>query len=256
MERGEGSILTGRVCLETSGMPSDPSGPSDLDALKQAAAESTVALVGDGMVVGLGSGSTAAFAVSAVARRVREGLRIIAIPTSESTAARAREGGIPLTTFAEHARIDITIDGADEIEAGSLNLIKGHGGALLREKIVAGASRRLVIIADESKLVERLGLRTTIPVEVIPFGWQITARRLQELGAKVTLRRGAGEEPFSSDGGHYILDCGFEMRASADSLAEELDGTIGVVEHGLFLGMAAEAHLAGSGGVRVLLALK
>src|SRR5207244_6251890 len=125
------------------------------------AAESAAALVENGMVVGLGSGSTATFAVSAIARRVREGLRIVAVPTSERTAAQARDLGIPLTTFAEHLEIDLTIDGADEIEIGTLNLIKGHGGALLREKIVASVTKRLIIVADETKLVDRLGMLTT-----------------------------------------------------------------------------------------------
>jgi ribose 5-phosphate isomerase A len=220
---------------------------------KQIAAESAAALAQDGMVVGLGTGSTAAFAVTALARRVREGLRIIGIPTSERTAAQARESGIPLATFAEHSQIDLTIDGADEIEIGTLDLIKGHGGALLREKIVASVSHRMVIIADETKLVDRLGLSTTIPVEVVPFGWQLTARRLQDSGAIATLRRTAADQPFTSDGGHYILDCAFPSHPSSDSLAQELDRIIGVVEHGLFLGIASEAHVATSTGVRVLL---
>ena len=226
----------------------------DQDAQKRAAAESAAALVENGMVVGLGTGSTAAFAVSALAQRVREGLRIVGIPTSERTAAQARELGIPLTTWAEHAEIDMTIDGADEIELGTLHLIKGHGGALLREKIVATASKRLVIIADETKLVERLGLRTTIPVEVIPFGWEVTARRLQNAGAKVELRRAEDDQPFISDGGHYILHCAFSPEASAEALAEALDRTVGVVEHGLFLGMTSEARVAATAGVRVFTA--
>jgi ribose 5-phosphate isomerase A len=224
--------------------------PSDLTALKQAAAESAAALVEPGMLVGLGSGSTAAFAVAALARRVRDGLRIAAIPTSERTAAQARASGIPLTTFADHPHLDLTIDGADEIETATLNLIKGHGGALLREKIVAAASRRLIIVADETKLVHRLGLRTTIPIEVVPFGWQLTARRLQDLGATLTLRRTDADRPFTSDSGHYILDCALPNPQPA-SIAQDLDRTVGVVEHGLFLGMASEAHVATPAGVRV-----
>jgi ribose 5-phosphate isomerase A len=224
---------------------------NDPNLLKQAAADSAAALVENGMVVGLGTGSTATLAIAAIARRVREGLRIVGIPTSERTAAQARESGIPLTTWSEHPHIDLTIDGADEIEIATLNLIKGHGGALLREKIVASASRRLVIIADESKLVERLGVRTTIPVEVIPFGWELTARRLQDSGAVATLRLVAGGQPFTSDGGHYIVDCAFPNPRSAP-IAEALDRTIGVVEHGLFLNMTSEVHLASPTGVRVL----
>jgi ribose 5-phosphate isomerase A len=224
----------------------------NVDALKQAAAESAVALIEPGMVVGLGSGSTAAFAVSALAKRIREGLQIVAIPTSETTASQARDQGIPLTTWAEHREIDLTIDGADEIELATLNLIKGHGGALLREKIVAAASRRLVIIADESKLVDRLALRTTIPVEVVPFGWQLTARRLHDVGATATLRLAADDQPFTSDGGHYILDCAFPHHPLPESIASDLDRLVGVVEHGLFLNMTAEAHVASTTGVRIL----
>ena len=161
------------------------------DAQKRAAAEAAAALVEDGMAVGLGTGSTAYFAIEALIRRIRQGLRIVGIPTSERSATQAREGGIPLTSFAEHRRLDITIDGADEIAVGSLNLIKGLGGALLREKIVAAASDRLVIVADARKLVERLGGTARLPVEVVPFGWQTTAERLARLGGKAVLREEA-----------------------------------------------------------------
>src|SRR5215475_3772877 len=139
------------------------------DALKRAAAEAAVKLVRDGMVIGLGTGTTAAFAVEALARRHQQGLHFLGIPTSERTAAQAAAAGITLTSFAEHRQIDLTIDGADEVELGTLNLIKGGGGALLREKIVAAASQRLVIIADGSKLTGRLGTRTSLPVEVVAF---------------------------------------------------------------------------------------
>ncbi len=206
------------------------------------------------MIVGLGSGSTAAFAVGALGRRVREGLRVTCIPTSEHTAAQARALEIPLSTLAEHPQIDVTIDGADEVEAGSLNLIKGRGGALLREKIVASVSQRLVIVVDQTKMVERLGARESVPVEVIPFGWQVAALRLRDLGANPLLRKETGGEPFKSDGGHYILDCVFGPIASADSLAQELDHVVGVVEHGLFIGMTSEIHVGGPGGVRVVAA--
>lgn len=223
-----------------------------VDELKRAAAESAVTQVQDGMIVGLGSGSTATLAVSALGRMVRQGLRIAGIPTSERTAAQARALGIPLTTLEECSQIDLTIDGADEAEIGSLNLIKGHGGALLREKIVASVSRRLVIVADDSKLVERLGQRQSVPVEVIPFGWPIAAHRLGVLGANPLLRQGPDGKPFKSDGGHYILDCAFGPIDAAQALAEALDHVVGVVEHGLFLGLATELHVAGAGGVRVL----
>jgi ribose 5-phosphate isomerase A len=224
----------------------------DEDQLKIAAAESAAAQVIDGMVVGLGSGSTAAFAVSALGRRVREGLRIVGIPTSEHTAAQARALGIPLSSLAEEPQIDLTIDGADEVESGKLNLIKGGGGALLREKIVASASRRLAIVIHDSKLVSRLGSKFPMPAEVVPFGWQATARRLANLGAKPLLRRNPDGEPFRSDGGNYILDCPFEEIASVEALAERLDHVVGLVEHGFFIGMASEVHVAGTDGVRVL----
>jgi ribose 5-phosphate isomerase A len=226
----------------------------DENQLKAAAAESAAAQVTDGMIIGLGSGSTAALAVSALGRRVREGLRIVGIPTSESTAAQARALGIPLTSLADESQIDMTIDGADEVEEGSLNLIKGLGGALLREKIVASASKRLVIVIHDSKLVSRLVVGGPVPVEVVPFGWLATARRLEDLGAKPSLRRDAKGETFVSDGGHYILDCAFEPIVSPESLARQLDHVVGLVEHGLFIGMTAEVRVAGAGGVRVLTA--
>ena len=224
----------------------------DENQLKLAAAESAAAQVIDGMIVGLGSGSTAALAVNAIGRRVAEGLRITGIPTSERTAAQARTLGIPLTTLTEAKQIDLTIDGADEVEEGNLNLIKGLGGALLREKIVASASKRLAIVIDERKVVKRLGTRGPVPVEVVPFGWQVTASRLIDIGAKPVLRRNADGEPFMSDGGHYILDCAFGPAGSAESLAKELDHVVGLVEHGLFIGLTSEVHAAGAGGVQVL----
>jgi ribose 5-phosphate isomerase A len=224
----------------------------DENRLKAAAAESAAALVTDGMLVGLGSGTTAALAVNALGRRVREGLRIVGIPTSENTAAQARALGIPLCSLTEISQIDMAIDGADEVEEGSLHLIKGHGGALLREKIVANASKRLVIVVDESKLVRHLAQKFPVPAEVIPFGWQATARQLSDLGAKPSLRRNADGEPFISDGGHYILDCAFSPTVSAASLARELDHIVGLVEHGLFIGFTSEVHIASAGGLRVL----
>jgi ribose 5-phosphate isomerase A len=171
--------------------------------MKKAAAESAAALVRDGMVVGLGTGSTATFAVSELGRRVAEGLRIVGIPTSEATATQARSLGIPLTSLAEKPEIDLTIDGADEVEEGTLNLVKGLGGALLREKIVASASKRLVIVVHGSKLVSRLAASGPVPVEVVPFGWESTARRMAALAAKPALRRtanlsGATAETISS----------------------------------------------------------
>lgn len=224
----------------------------DEQLLKLAAAESAASQVTDGMIVGLGSGSTAALAVSAIGRRVAEGLRIVGIPTSEATAAEARSLGIPLTSLAEVARVDMTIDGADEVEQATLNLIKGLGGALLREKIVAHATRRLVIVVDEQKIVQQLGIHHSVPVEVVPFGWQATARELLDMGAKPVLRRTPDGTPFASDGGHYILDCAFGPIASAASLAKDLDHVVGLVEHGLFVGLTSEVHVASPDGVRIL----
>jgi ribose 5-phosphate isomerase A len=218
------------------------------DELKLAVAEAAAALAEDGMVMGLGSGSTAMAAVAAIGRRVAQGLRITGIPTSDKTAALARSLAIPLTTLEEHGRIDLAIDGADEVERGTLNLIKGRGGALLEEKLVAAASRRFAIVVDESKMVDRLCPdREPIPVEVVPYGWKTTAQRLSALGAEWTLRPGAGGKPFVTDGGHYILDCAFPRFDSARDLQTQIDGVIGVVEHGLFPGMATEALIASAG---------
>jgi ribose 5-phosphate isomerase A len=224
----------------------------DETQLKMAAAESAVGLVRDGMIVGLGSGTTAAFAVSNLGKRVKQGLHILAIPTSERTAAQARALGIPISSLAEEPDVDITIDGADQVEEGSLDLIKGHGGALLREKIVATASKRLVIIIHSSKLVSRLAIDEPVPVEVVPFGWQGTARRLSDLGANAFLRRNPDGDPFHSDGGNYIVDCTFKTGVSAAPLAKELDHVVGLVEHGFFIGMTSEVHVAGGAGVRIL----
>ncbi len=222
---------------------------ANVDPRKLAAAEAAAGLVEDGMVVGLGSGSTAALAVAAIGRRTSQGLRIVGIPTSEKTAEQARSLGIPLVTLADRESIDLTIDGADEIEHGSLDLVKGLGGALLREKLVASASKQLVIVADEDKLVTTIGEgMRPIPVEVAPFGWESTARRLNGLGAEWTQRMTPEGKVFITDGGHYILDCRYPVPESARAMQERLDATVGVMEHGLFLGMTAEAIVARTGG--------
>ncbi|MBC8121084.1 MAG: ribose-5-phosphate isomerase RpiA [Gemmatimonadaceae bacterium] len=226
--------------------------PQDASRLKQAAALRAVEQVRDGMIVGLGTGSTAAFAVAALGERVRGGLRIVGIPTSIRTEQQAREEGIPLATLAEHPRLDLTIDGADEVEVNSLDLIKGLGGALLREKIVASASERLVIIVDQSKLVERLGSLAPVPVEVVPFGWQATEHSLIELGAEPRLRLGVDGEAFVTDGGHYILDCALGPIADPPGLEERLDRTVGVIDSGLFIGLASQVIVAEPNGIRVL----
>jgi ribose 5-phosphate isomerase A len=220
--------------------------------LKQAAADEAVALIEDGMIVGLGTGSTSELAVDALGKRVAGGLRVIGIPTSEFTGAQARSLGIPISTLDEHPQVDLTIDGADEVELGSLNLIKGRGGALLREKIVASASKRLIIIVDESKLHEKLGSQFALPVELVPFGWPAAARRLAALGSKPVLRLGEGEKPYVTDGGHYIVDCAFGIIAAPDELERKLNDIVGVVEHGLFLRMASQVIVAGRDGITVL----
>jgi len=227
--------------------------PSQQNEWKKAAAEAAVHLVQDGMVLGLGTGSTAAYFVSALGRRVAEqGLRITGIPTSDETASQAHSLRIPLTSFAERVLIDLTVDGADEVESGTLFLIKGHGGALLREKIVATASKRLIIVVDETKLVDRLGSLMAVPVEVVQFGWQATARYLTELGGKPSLRLGVGQKPFVTNGGNYILDCAFGPMANPKEVAHHLDHVVGAIEHGLFLGLAKEVIVAGRDGVKTL----
>jgi ribose 5-phosphate isomerase A len=229
---------------------------SDPDAkrsdLKRAAAEAAAELVQDGMVVGLGTGSTAAFAVAALARRHRQGLRFIGIPTSQRTATQARAAGVPLTSFAEHRQIDLTIDGADEVERGTLNLIKGLGGALLHEKIVAAASRRLVIIVDGTKLVDQLGTHATVPVEVVAFGLEATQAALQSLGASAGLRQSPAGEAFLTDSGNRILDCGFGAIADPARLEERIRRVVGVVESGLFIGLAHAVFVAEATGIQRL----
>ena len=211
------------------------------DQEKKLAGEAAAALVQDGMIVGLGTGSTAAFAIQKLGERVRGGMRIQGVPTSEWTAARARAEGIPLTDFSRVTHIDITLDGADEFDPG-LNLIKGGGGALFREKIVAAASQRLVIFADSTKRVPVLG-RFPLPVEVNPYGWQVVAERITALGARVSLRQKEGR-PFVSDNHGHILDCAFGEIPNPEVLEERLKHIVGVMETGLFVGMASLILLA------------
>lgn len=220
--------------------------------LKQEAADVAVEMVESGMVVGLGTGTTARFAVEALGKRVKDGLKIVGIPTSEATAHLAQSAGIRVSSFAEYTEVDLTIDGADEIRRGTLDLIKGHGGALLREKVVASSSKRLVIIADDTKLVDQLGLRFPVPVEIVQFGWQAAEHKLQNLGAHTKLRPGSDEKPFVTDGGNFILDCSFDPISNPEALDQELNRVVGVVEHGLFLNMTWRAVVAGQDGVKVL----
>jgi ribose 5-phosphate isomerase A len=224
------------------------------DELKRAAAMRAIEDVEDGMVLGLGTGSTAAFVVEGLALRVAAGLRVVGIPTSERTAAQARRLGIPIATFAEYQHLDLTIDGADEVELGTLNLIKGLGGALLREKIVAAASRRLIIVVDQEKLVERLGEHTPVPVEVTQFGWQATAVALAKLGCLPERRYTPAEQPYVTDGGNYILDCRFGPLVDPGDVERNIAMTVGTVESGLFVGRSSMVVVASTTGVEVLAA--
>jgi len=224
---------------------------TDLAArLKQEAGELAAGLVESGMVIGLGTGSTAIFSIRRVAERLHAGeiSGIVAIATSRATAEAARALGIPLLADDIPRTIDLTIDGADEVDP-SLDLIKGGGGALLREKIVAQASRREVIVVDEGKLSPRLGTHWALPVEVLAFGWRSQARFLEGLGAVVTPRH-QGDGPYRTDGGNMILDSRFGLITDAPALASKLEARAGIIEHGLFLGLAQEVMVAGAAGVR------
>ena len=222
-----------------------------LDALKRAAAARAVDEVEDGMVVGLGSGSTATMAIELLAERVAKGLRIVGIPTSEKTAGLARRFGIDVENFVRQHDIDLTIDGADQVARGTLDLIKGLGGALLREKIVASASKRLVIVIDETKLVDRLGGRTPVPVEIVSFGWQTTLARLVAAGVMPKLRM-ADDHPFVTDGGNHIADCAIPDIADPAALESRLRGIVGVVESGLFVGITSAVVVGRVSGAEVI----
>jgi ribose 5-phosphate isomerase A len=221
------------------------------DGEKRAAAARAIEEVKDGMILGLGSGSTAAFAVEAVAARVAKGLRVAAIPSSDATAALARQFGVPLTSFAKHRRIDVTIDGADQVERGTLNLIKGLGGALLREKIVASASDRMIVVVDETKLVDRLGRSTPLPVETVSFGSQTTLDRLLAFGCEPRLRM-VGDKPFTTDSGNYIIDCIIAEIPDPTALEARLSALVGVVESGLFVGLASKIVVGRPAGVEII----
>ncbi|OMD78740.1 ribose 5-phosphate isomerase A [Paenibacillus odorifer] len=206
--------------------------------VKQLAAEKAVEFVKDGMKIGLGTGSTAYWAINKLGERVSEGLKITAVATSRASEEQARELGIPIVAFGDIDSLDLTIDGADELDS-SLQLIKGGGGALLREKIVASNSTRMIVIADESKVVNTLG-KFPLPVEMVPFAWEWTVAELAKLGCNPELRR-SGEELYKTDNGNYIADCRFEVIESAPKLALTIQSIPGVVEHGLFIGIAAMA---------------
>lgn len=209
---------------------------------KRAAALKALGVVRSGMVLGLGTGSTARFAVEEIGRRLREGVlqNIVGVPTSVTTREQATALGIPLTTLEEHPSLDLTIDGADEVDPQG-NLIKGHGNALLWEKIVAAASKQLVIVIDAAKLVPRLGATRALPVEVVRFGWKTHEPAIRELGAEPTLKRDAAGEPVRTDEGHYIIHCAFPGGiADPEAVERALKRRPGVVETGLFLGFHPE----------------
>jgi len=226
------------------------------DAHKRAAAARAVEFVRPGMRIGLGTGSTAKHFVELVGERVRGGLDVVAVPTSEATMADAKRCGIPLSTLDDMPQLDLTVDGADEI-APDLSLIKGGGGALLREKIVAAASGRMIVIADESKWVDTLG-RFPLPIEIVPFGSaaiqhsvDAAIKSVQKAGS-LTMRQAKNGHPFVTDGGHWIIDVALGRIDDPAALAHALAGVPGVVEHGLFIGLARTAIIGGPKGVRVI----
>ena len=221
---------------------------------KDAVARYAAGLVEDGMVLGLGTGSTAVRFIRVLGERVRAGLRVVGVPTSEVTGALARSEGISVATLEDYPRLDLDIDGADAVDP-HLNLLKGLGGALLREKIVAAASDRFAVIVDRSKWVTTLTEGGLVPVEVVPFGWSRTKVELEDLGATVTLRpRPDGpDHPYITDGGHLILDCRFDDLSDPASLAARMKALVGVVDHGIFIDMATMAIIGSPDGhVRVV----
>jgi ribose 5-phosphate isomerase A len=236
----------------------DPVPPETQLAWKREAAAFAADRVANGATLGLGSGSTAELALQALAQRIKnEGLRITGIPTSERTRQIAVSLGISVADLDAVTTLDMSIDGADEVLLPSLDLVKGHGGALLREKMIAAASRYRVIIVDATKIVQTIGATGPIPVEVIPFGWRHTAARLEELGARPVLRTlpnldGASTStaPFVTDGGNYVLDCAFGTVRDPAAVASAIKNITGVVEHGLFVMMSERVHVAGPNGVQ------
>jgi ribose 5-phosphate isomerase A len=227
-----------------------------MDALKRQAAARALQEVRGGMKLGLGTGSTAKHFVDLLGEKIHAGLDVVGVPTSEATRAQAEQCGVRLTTLDEIDRLDLTVDGADEID-GALNLVKGGGGALLREKIVAAASDRMIVIADETKWVDALG-HFPLPVEVIPFGLSATRRAMagafaeSGVSGQMVLRKGEDGHVFVTDGGHWIIDAHLGRIEDAPRLADRLSLIPGVVEHGLFIGLAHMAVLAGAQGIRVV----
>ncbi|GAA0615126.1 ribose 5-phosphate isomerase A [Virgibacillus siamensis] len=216
---------------------------------KKLAAEAATDYVKDGMTVGLGSGSTAEWMLKRLGALVKDGLNIKGIPTSVKTESLARKHGIPLTDFSKTATVDLAIDGADEID-GQLNLLKGGGGSLVREKIIDAAAEKLIIIADQSKMVQQLG-SFPLPIEVVPFGWEMTKKQIAAYGAEPKLRK-EENRVFVSDNGNYILDCSFGKMVNPESLHDTLKSMAGVVETGLFIGMTDQAMIGQNGKVEMI----
>jgi ribose 5-phosphate isomerase A len=238
-----------------------PVSPETQLTWKREAAEFAADRVANGATLGLGSGSTAELALQALAQRIKnEGLRVTGVPTSERTRQIAVSLGIPVADLDAVTTLDMSIDGADEVLLPSLDLVKGHGGALLREKMVAAASRYRVIVVDATKIVQTIGATGPIPVEVVPFGWRHTAARLEQLGARPVLRSapaagaasGAvpGAAPVLTDGGNYVLDCAFGAVRDPAAVASAIKSVTGVVDHGLFVMMTERVHVAGPNGVQ------
>lgn len=219
------------------------------ERLKQIAAEKAVEEIQPGTIVGLGTGSTVYYVLLALGEKVRDGLNVTGIATSKQTEVISAEQGIPLSALADHPVIDLTIDGADEIDP-TLNLIKGGGGALVREKIIAHASKRLIIVADESKLVSILGMTFALPVEVLQFGWEATQTAVDNICEKSTLRL-SGDKPLLSDNGNYILDCHFDAISHPAQLERQLNNLPGVVENGLFVNRADKAIIGAESGIEI-----
>ncbi len=222
----------------------------ETEEMKKLAAEKAVKYVENGMVIGLGTGSTTEYALKELGRRVAEGLSIKGIPTSLHTHRIAKELNIPLTSLKENPAIDITIDGADEVDS-NLNLIKGGGGALTREKIIAYHSKKEIIVVDDSKVVKALGIDFPLPVEVVKFSWTATQKALEEFECTVALRT-IMNEPFITDNGNYILDCDFEYIPDPEQLESDIDHIPGVVESGLFIGLVDEVIVGSKQGVKTL----
>ena len=219
--------------------------------LKKQAGEKAVEYIDDGMIVGLGTGSTVEYTIRKLGKLVRDGLKIKGIPTSVHTQRVAKKEKIPLTTLEENPAIDLTIDGADEVDP-DLNLIKGGGGALVREKIIAFNSKKVIIVIDDSKIVKALGIDFPLPVEVVRFGWTSTKKTLEEIGCNVELRRVMENEPYITDNSNYILDCEFDRIAEPAKLEIDINNIPGVVENGLFIGLVNQVIVGGKQGILTL----